>query len=238
MTARSPLLMILLLAPAVLAGGCQHATSTQRSRATAQQRVQHLESSFQKFISVRFDDDNRRLRSVQGAYEVERKKLERLRMRYLDVVRDARDERVQLLAMMRVAEMHLDLAARVRRIPYPSTSSDKGAFDDQLSRWALPLEAVGMGILHQMAPTSAVATRPSSSTPKRTLHALPTARDLRQRATLYLAMHEERRPLTTGERNDVRAIAAQRSRFAPPSRLVGVGRLGQRSARLTTTSTR
>ncbi|MCP4504256.1 MAG: hypothetical protein GY822_30415 [Deltaproteobacteria bacterium] len=146
---RGPLSAALLLLLSLGVFGCQHAPQ-RRGSASAEQRLVSLEQSFSRFVSASLEDSDL---PVLGRFEVQRKKLERLRMRYLDVVRDAQGERVRIAAMVRVAELHLDLAARVRRIPYETNASQAHhtELDAQLSRWALPLEATGIGILHQIS---------------------------------------------------------------------------------------
>jgi hypothetical protein len=126
------------------------------------------------------------------------------------------DERASLL-LMRIAEMHLVIAARMRRLPYPvtpawdtSAGSLRQAFDRELAQLALPLEATGMGIVDRMA------ARTDNS---RFVH----------RARLYQRLHH-RLPLTVVELNTLR-MERMSLVYAAPQTLLETGRIGQRSAR-------
>lgn len=149
--------------------------------------------------------------------------LESLRLRYLQIAADSVSERHRLLALVRIAELHLDLGARVRRIPYPvgATQTERILFDEELSRVALPLEIVGLSVLQQVT-DYAVRVPPR----------VEESRQLVARCELYLALHREH-----GARMDAAHLATlsreltQRNVFPAPKTLLEVGRIGQRAAR-------
>jgi hypothetical protein len=120
------------------------------------------------------------------------------------------------LALLRLAELHLDLAARIRRIPYPAGVDDneRRAFDAMLSRLALPLEATGQGVLAQI---TARAARGGGD-----------GRFVR-RARLYQRLHGGH-PLGA---DDVRVLTAEleATTFRAPTTLLQAGRIGQRASR-------
>jgi hypothetical protein len=120
------------------------------------------------------------------------------------------------LALLRLAELHLDLAARIRRIPYPAgvDGADRAAFDAALSRLALPLEATGQGVLAQI-----------------TDRAARTGADGRfvRRARLYQRLHAGH-ALSDA---DLRLVGSElvASTYRAPSTLLQAGRIGQRASR-------
>ena len=185
-------------------------------------RLRALERSFHAFTATRLRD----LDDVEAATAA----LEQLRMDYLDVlapVGDARDvapvdERDQLLALLRLAELHLDLGARIRRVPYPvgSDEAHKRQFDVRLSALALPLEAIGQGVLEQI-----MQRADRADVDGRFVH----------RARLYLHLHALSDRGVDGhlDADDVatlqRELLAQT--FRAPRSLLEAGRVGQRAAR-------
>ena len=144
--------------------------------------------------------------------------LERLRLDYLDALSSASGDDARVHALVRIAELHLDLGARIRRLPYPTgaTVDEQRAFDERLSRLALPLEAVGFGVLAQAEETArigAVDTR------------------FARRARLYLALHDQDRPLLRDDVETLKKELGARGAYAAPKTLLEAGRLGQRAAR-------
>jgi hypothetical protein len=104
----------------------------------------------------------------------------------------------------------------VRRLPYPagSSSAAKARFDAQLSQAALPLEAVGLGVLAQ-----AIDYADTHGLDGRFVH----------RARLYRALHAGA-PLDATEVAWLRRELVDRS-FGAPRTLLDAGRLGQKAAR-------
>lgn len=200
----------LLLATAVatimaVLGGCASAPPT---RELSQRRILVLERDFAVFTA----------RGLQAREDVEDQTaaLESLRLEYLDVLARAAHPRDRLLCLMRIAELHLDLGARVRRLPYPAgaTNDEKARFDEALSQDALPLEAVGRGVLAQALDYADA-------------HGLD-GRFVR-RARLYRSLHAGD-PLVAEEIKWLRSELADRS-FGAPRTLLEAGRVGQRAAR-------
>lgn len=173
-----------------------------------QRRLRVLERDFHAFVAVR----------PRTAAEVERQvaALESLRLEYLDVLSHAAEAGDRVLCLVRLAELHLDLGARVRRVPYPAGASHPAQrdFDDVLSQEALPLEAVGRGILTQ----ALVEAR---------AHGLDSR--FTRRARLYLALHAGA-PMPTAELAWLGRELTDRS-WAAPRTLLETGRVGQRAAR-------
>jgi hypothetical protein len=198
-------LMGCVLAVGVPAGvGCAHNDSSV-ARPLSARRLLVLEGEAKRFMAQKLESPAR----IDPALE----ELEALRLSYLDVLQGA-DGRDRDLALLRIAELHLDLSARIRRIPYPAGASaaDKARFDDQLSQQALPLEAVGLGVLAQLTDGADDAT----------------SRYVR-RARLYQL-------LAQGAPLDAQAVRWLESElvnpsFAAPRSLLEAGRVGQRAAR-------
>ncbi|HEY4222431.1 MAG TPA: hypothetical protein VGO62_13845, partial [Myxococcota bacterium] len=142
--------------------------------------------------------------------------LEALRLDYLDVLARAPQPRDRLLVLLRIAELHLDLGARIRRVPYPAGASDadKQTFDAMLSQDALPLEAVGRGVLAQ-----AVDFADTRGLDGRFVH----------RARLYQSL-ESGAPLDKDEIAWLSHELVDRT-FGAPRTLLEAGRIGQRAAR-------
>jgi hypothetical protein len=187
---------------------CAHPTPTSRAPA---REVRVLDASFAAFTAAHLDD--------VGDAENAIARLESIRIDWLLVVGDgalAVRESDRQLALLRLAELHLDLAARIRRIPYPAgvDDGDRAAFDARLSSLALPLEATGLGVLAQI-----------------TDRAARTGDDGRfvRRARLYQRLHGGR----SLSDDDVRLLTAELTAptFRAPSTLLQAGRIGQRASR-------
>lgn len=210
-----------LLALALL--GCAHGPG--RPALTpdrAERRLLVLEREFAEFTgeSLVASPEGLQLEPEEALAELDKRiaELEGLRLRYLDLLGEGATDRQRVVAMVRIAELHLDLGARVRRLPYPADlpAGERPAFDERLSRMALPLEAVGLGVLRQVLD---YAERRSVD-----------GRFVR-RARLYLALHDEGVSLTRADlealRRELKAVTA----YAAPRRLLEVGRVGQRASR-------
>lgn len=192
----------LLLVAALV--GCAHGSPPP----SAVRRLAVLEHDLRAFTGTRLatiDDVERELRA-----------LEELRLDYLDTLAVEVAPRERVLCLVRIAELHLDLGARVRRVPYPTgaTDAERAAFDDLLSQQALPLEAVGRGVLAQAVDFA-------------TAHGVDDR--FTKRARLYQRIH-------AGEslgRSDLAALRGELTArtFAAPRTLLEAGRIGQRAAR-------
>lgn len=197
----------LALASLAVLGGLGCATAAP-ARELSQRRILVLERDFSSFTS----------RQLQAREDVEDQTaaLESLRLEYLDVLTRAEHPRDRLLCLVRIAELHLDLGARVRRLPYPSGAGDdeKARFDEALSQDALPLEAVGRGVLAQALDYADA-------------HGLD-GRFVR-RARLYRTLHAGD-TLVAEELKWLRRELADRT-FGAPRTLLEAGRVGQRAAR-------
>lgn len=203
-------------------GGCAHrAAQKGPSEDQLERRLLVLESEFADFVAVRLDRDGDGERAgtpeMIANVELETAALEGLRLRYLDVIEQAGLHRPRVIAMVRLAELHLDLASRTRRLPYPpdATPVEKKAWDERLSRLALPLEAVGLGVLEQVDEYAE--------------HRELDGRFIR-RARVYLALHTSR-PLGRDEIATLNRELLARGPYGGPRRLLEAGRVGQRAAR-------
>jgi hypothetical protein len=188
------------------AAGCAHAPAVDDPLSS--RRLLVLERDFSAFVAqpLRTQDD----------VEVQTAALEALRLSYLDALGKTDAPRDRLLCLLRIAELHLDLGARVRRLPYPAgaSSSQRAAFDETLSQEALPLEAVGVGVLAQ-----AIDYAETHGVDGRFVH----------RARLYRALHAGQ-SLDKNELAWLRRELGDRS-FGAPRTLLEAGRVGQRAAR-------
>ncbi len=208
-------LIVALLGGGAATGAC--ATVPQPSERLEARRLAVLERDFAAFTATRLDRGDA-LIGIDDAIA----DLERLRLEYLDVLEHAQDDDARVAAMVRIAELHLDLGARIRRIPYPQLASvlEQRAFDERLSAQAMPLEAVGIGVLAQAEET-----------------ALRKGVDSRfaRRARLYLALHEstgsDARDLSRDDVETLKKELAARGVYAAPRSLLEAGRIGQRAAR-------
>jgi hypothetical protein len=211
--------LLILFAAAVV--GCAHAPGQPQDSQLFERKLLVLEQDFAEFTAKQLElgEDDERLGPEATLAELDKHiaELERLRLRYLDVLSEGSSDRQRVVAMVRIAELHLDLGARVRRVDYPadSTPASMRAFDERLGRVATPLEAVGYGVLTQVVD-----------------YAERRRFDGRfvRRARLYTALHSEA-ALSDG---DLRALHLELRRPAPygaPRRLLEAGRVGQRASR-------
>lgn len=217
-------LSIALLALAAALAGCATPSSTRGGdERLAERRLLVLEEEFADFTSRRLhvSDDGEPLGGEEMFAEVNREiaRLEGLRLRYLVLLGPNASDRQRVVAMVRIAELHFDLGARIRRLPYPSslTPAELRAYDERLARLAAPLEAVGRGVLEQVID---YADRRGFD-----------GRFVR-RARLYAALHGE--PPRRLDDEELRALHHELSRPAPygaPRRLLETGRVGQRASR-------
>jgi hypothetical protein len=211
-----------LLAAALLGSACAHRSVSQElTSAELDERVLHLEDEFARFTAVDLSVDDagvpRAAEDAVAALERSVAELQRLRLRYLALVDRGADERQTTLILLRIAELHLDLAARGRRLPYPveATEPEQRSFDARLGRIVSPLEAAGFGVLEQIARYH--DDRGSLTTTVR-------------RARLYLALHRDAAiddQSAAQLRLELRGVGA----FDAPRRLLEAGRLGRRASR-------
>ncbi len=216
-----PVRLAVLIGGALLCGslGCATTTSSTPTQAESQKqsdkdrrRLRALERSFHGFVAHKLRD----LDDVEAATAT----LEQLRLDYVDALSDpSSDERDRLLALLRLAELHLDLSARIRRVPYPQNLDEslQRQFDVRLSALALPLEATGQGILTQI-----VQRADRASVDGRFVH----------RARLYLHLHAHAGEVLL-DADDVAVLQSElmASTFRAPRSLLEAGRVGQRAAR-------
>lgn len=197
------LLLLGALSSATLTLAC--ASSTQAVARHDTRRLRALERQFHAFVATPLRQES----DVETAIAA----LEALRLDYVDALAAAGSERERVQALVRLAELHLDLSARIRRVPYPDTSS-RGAFDARLSSWALPLEATGISVLQQVAEQVDVAESNDRFV---------------KRARLYLHLHTS----THLTADDVEVLRSElvASDFRAPRSLLDTGRIGQRAAR-------
>jgi hypothetical protein len=122
--------VLFALSVAGMNAGCVTPAATQSQRDV--RRLRALERSFYAFTATRLQA----LDDVEGATSA----LEQLRLDYVEALADPSSaERDRLLALLRLAELHLDLSARIRRMPYPPglDESQQRQLDVQLSALAL-----------------------------------------------------------------------------------------------------
>lgn len=218
---RVPAAAAIALSVVVLGGACAH-DGARKTPPDAARHLLVLERDFARFTGTALDvdDDGRPLDAEAALLRTDRAlaDLERLRLRYLDLLRDDVPAETRVRALVRLGELHLDLGARVRRLPYPSevARADKVAFDARLSRLALPLEATGLGMLDQAL---VLATKEGV-----------TGRMV-ARARLYLALHRDRAPLDDAQIATLESELTSGRTFPAPRRLLEGGRIGQRAAR-------
>lgn len=198
--------LLLLLLTIAVGASCAHPSATAQRDA---RRLRSLEPAFQEFVAVR-------LASVDDV-EPAIARLEGLRLEYLDALAASGTEQERMLGLLRIAEAHLDVSARIRRIPYPDGLVDDAGrrdFDRTLSSRALPLEATGLSLLEQLV-----------------RHADTAGFDGRfvQRARLYLRLHTDA-ALAEGDL-DILRLELTASSYRAPRSLLDAGRIGQRAAR-------
>lgn len=214
--------VLALVVVALGATGCAHDRAASKTKPPSARLLLLLERDFAGFIATPLDrdDEGRALDAEAALLRTDRAlaSLERLRLRYLDLLRDDVEERARITALVRLGELHLDLGARIRRLPYPTeaTRDQKIAFDARLSRIALPLEATGLGILEQA---------------KDFARRVGVSGRMVNRADLYLALHRDRAPLDDAKLSVLESELASGRSFPAPRRLLEGGRIGQRAAR-------
>ncbi|MFH1811242.1 MAG: hypothetical protein ABIJ09_21060 [Pseudomonadota bacterium] len=143
-----------------------------------------------------------------------------LRDRYLEVLLTHPRNAYSALALVRVAELHLDLAARARALPAPldASADEATAFYEITEVYAVPLERAGLSLIEQVDKLGFYE---------------PLAAPWVDRARLYLALHA-----AADHPSHVRVVRALKRRvaleprFAPPSTLLDGDRLAPRAARL------
>lgn len=199
------LLLLGALSTSTLLTACASSTNALVHHDT--RRLRALERQFHAFVATPLRQES----DVEAAIA----ELESLRLDYVDALTAASSERERVQALVRLAELHLDLSARIRRVPYPDTSS-RGAFDARLSSWALPLEATGISVLQQVS-ERADDTRAGADD------------RFVKRARLYLHLHTSTH-LTAAD-VDVLRDELVASDFRAPRSLLDTGRIGQRAAR-------
>ncbi len=185
--------------------GCAHAPSPQQKDV---RRLRALEMSFHDFTGAK-------LKSISDI-EPQTARLEALRLDYLDALAETTGEGESVLALLRLAELHLDLAARIRRVPYPKElpQARRGAYDAMLSSRALPLEATGMSLLDSVIERGSELEAEGRFIARTRLY---------QRLAKGEALTDDDIELLRQE------LSAQT--YRAPRTLLDTGRLGQRAAR-------
>ena len=204
--------------------GCAHQTHKGGQKASVERQLLLLEADFVRFttaqLTLNLTGTDPASVIVLRACESDVKALEALRARYLTVVSKAVTHEQRLLAMIRLAELHLDFGARLRRVAYPVstvTDSQRALFDQKLSNAALPYEAVGLGILNQIVRYSA----------ERSLSGR-----MSRRADMYIALHTELgASLEPRHIQTLREELSAKGPYRSPRRLLETGRIGQWAAR-------
>ncbi len=177
-----------------------------------------LEPGFQDFVNTEIQVSSPAA-SLDGL-EQQIDHLVRLRDDYLGVILAYPRNGYSALALVRVAELHLDLAARARALPPPedATADNARAFYEITEVYAVPLEEAGLMLLRQVERAS--------------FHQV-MAEPWVERAQLYLLLHDPQ----LGPRDHRRTASLRRRaladpRFGPPRRLLDTGKLLPRAARL------
>lgn len=211
----------------VLAQACASPSVFRREASDPEKRLRLLERDFLSFtqrpLDISIGDFSSEPDARLAGLDPWISELESLRLRYLQIAAHDHSESHRLIAMLRIAELHLDLGARIRRIPYPETwpDSDLQRFDAALSRAALPLEIVGIGVLEQVVDYSA-----------RVPPALGDAAGYVDRCEMYLVLHRG-----NGERLGAAHLAtltrelSRKSAYPAPKTLLEAGRIGKRASR-------
>lgn len=214
-------LVVALVAPAAAGGARPLAVSA--AHASPDRVVLSLEHDFARFVGHRLDVsvDGTSLRGESALVEIDRAErwLERLRLRYIRLLAGDRTPELRHLVLLRLAELHLDLAARVRRVP-----AAEGSDDVELQRWtrrlaqrAVPLEGIGLGMLDQIARLPAGAS---------------SVARFRARARLYTLLHGgDEAPLGPAEVATLRQELARDGLYPAPRRLLEGRQVGRRAAR-------
>jgi hypothetical protein len=208
----------------ILSVGCIHSGSLPPNAGTVEKQLLLLEQDFAQFVAAKLSyagaASGENQSSILASCESEVRKLESLRLRYLDLVAVSRSHRHRVTAMTRIAELHLDFGARIRRIAYPDSlqsTVELDLFEKKLASAALPYEAIGLGILRQI---DDFATRRQLSG------------RMVQRAQLYLALHDSSSSvLMPSHFVTLRHELSTGGPFRAPRRLLETGRIGRRAER-------
>lgn len=185
---------------------------------TALGALAELEPSFQAYVNTPLAGATP-AQSLDNI-ESEMVRLLDLRDRYVDLLARYSSTPYAWLIMLRIAEMHLDLAARARAIPAPvdATADNRAAFFEITEVYAVPLEEVGLNVLRQI---DAVGGSLDPQSP------------WVLRARFYLGLHDsDEYPDHRRDLEQLRADIGREPRFAPPRSLLDPGRLAPRAARL------
>ncbi|MFZ9886732.1 MAG: hypothetical protein ACO3JL_04440 [Myxococcota bacterium] len=190
---------------------------------TAYRAILVLEEDFARFIAHRLDlsADGLPLRGEAAFVEVERaeRTLEHLRLRYVALLTGDPNEEIRHLVLLRLAELHLDLGARIRRIPAPQSDveGEGQRWAKRLTQRAVPLEGVGVGMLEQIA---------------RLPEGTASVQRFRNRAQLYAVLHAaEDGVLGPAQVATLRLELARDATYPAPRRLLEVRQVGRRAAR-------
>lgn len=215
------LLVVFLVALATV--GAARPLAVSAAPASPDRVILSLEHDFARFVGHRLDVslDDVPMRGESALVEVDRAErwLERLRLRYISLLVGDRTLEIRHLVLLRLAELHLDLAARVRRIP-----AAEGLDDVEQQRWsqrlvqrAVPLEGIGLGMLDQIARLPAGAS---------------SVERFRARAHLYTVLHGgDGSPLGPTEVATLRQELVRDGMFPAPRRLLEGRQVGRRAAR-------
>lgn len=210
-----------------IALACATPSASHRERSDPERRLRILERDFLAFtqrpLDVFVGASATELDAGLSGLDPWVSELESLRLRYLQIAGEGSTEPHRLIALLRIAEMHLDLGARIRRIPYPDAwpPSDFRKFDDTLSREALPLEIVGISVLEQVVDYAA-----------RIPPSVGEAANYVARCELYLMLHRE-----ADGRLDTEHLATltrellRKNEYPAPKTLLEAGRIGNRASR-------
>jgi len=177
-----------------------------------------LEPAFQAYINTPLSGASP-AQSLDNL-EAEMVRLIDLRDRYVDLLTRYSSTPYAWLIMLRIAEMHLDLAARARALPAPpdATADNRAAFFEITEVYAVPLEEVGLNVLRQI---DAVGGSLDPQSP------------WVLRARFYLGLHAaDEYPDHRRDLQQLRVDLAREPRFSPPHSLLDPGRLAPRAARL------
>jgi len=205
---------------AVLGQGCVpiRAPGVDASEAAALRALAELEPRFQDFVNTSLEGQGPA--QSLDKLELEIGRLLDLRLIYLERLVQHSGSRFGLLGLVRVAELHLDLAARARSLPPPAAATQDNvmAFFEIVEVYATPLEETGLSILEQIDTVGATVD-PGSPWLSRT--------------RLYLGLHAgDRYPRYHRDLPWLRREVERELRFSPPSALLNAETLAPRAARL------
>lgn len=205
---------------ALMAQGCVPLPTTRidAQEVAALNSLAELEPQFQDFVGTSIEGSGPAQSLDNLEHEIGR--LLDLRLDYLERLVQHSGSRYGLLGLVRVAEMHLDLAARARALPPPvnATADNVAAFYEIVEVYAVPLEDTGLSILEQVDKVGA-SVDPNSP--------------WLLRARLYLGLHAgDRYPRHRRDLPWLRREVTRELRFSPPRSLLDEERLAPRAARL------